>query len=113
MMHHFDALRARYTFSQFLMKWKTKNFASDQMPKSIVTRGMYVAFFFLAAVAMYILNFWSYKLLSFVPVLDKVCQHDNQWSLHLTPHLHTFSPGTHACTLTDVVGSRHLSLSLS
>lgn len=49
------------------------------MPKSIVTRGMYVAFFFLAAVAMYILNFWSYKLLSFVPLLDKVCQHDDQW----------------------------------
>ncbi len=49
------------------------------MPKSIVTRGMYVAFFFLAAVAMYILNFWSYKLLSFVPLLDNVCQHDDQW----------------------------------
>jgi hypothetical protein len=62
---------------------------------------MYVAFFFLAAVAMYILNFWSYKLLSFVPVLDKVCQHDDQWYidpprlLHARCHpIHTTAHGT-------------------
>jgi hypothetical protein len=58
------------------------------MPKSIVTRGMYVAFFFLAAVAMYILNFWSYKLLSFVPLLDNVCQHDDQWYIRPPRLLH-------------------------
>jgi hypothetical protein len=51
---------------------------SKMMPKSVVTRGMYVAFFFLAAVAMYIFNFWAYKILNFIPVLD-LCQHDNQW----------------------------------
>jgi len=48
------------------------------LPKSVVTRGAYVGFFFLAAVAMYFLNFWSYKVLNFVPVLD-LCRGDDQW----------------------------------
>lgn len=46
--------------------------------KSILTRVMYVVFFFISAIVQYILNFWSYKLLSFVPVLH-LCSGDDRW----------------------------------
>jgi hypothetical protein len=46
--------------------------------KSVLTRLLYATFFFLAAIVMYILNFWSYKLLSFVPVLH-LCSGDDRW----------------------------------
>ncbi len=46
--------------------------------KSIATRVMYVVMFVLAAIAMYIFNFWSYKMLSWIPVLD-LCSGDSRW----------------------------------
>jgi hypothetical protein len=48
------------------------------MPKSVVTRALYVAFFLLAACLMYVFNFWAFKWLDFVPVLD-LCHQDDRW----------------------------------
>jgi len=49
-----------------------------KMPKSVVTRALYVAFFLLAACLMYVFNFWAFKWLDFVPVLD-LCHQDDRW----------------------------------
>eukprot|EP01090_Pellita_catalonica_P019488 TRINITY_DN6661_c0_g1_i2.p1 TRINITY_DN6661_c0_g1~~TRINITY_DN6661_c0_g1_i2.p1 ORF type:complete len:432 (-),score=58.13 TRINITY_DN6661_c0_g1_i2:184-1479(-) len=48
--------------------------------KSMATRGLYAAMFFMISILAYAMHVWSYKILSFVPVLD-LCSDSDPWCI--------------------------------